>query len=201
MPPPEENEQPFPEFDELPSAEAWEELLEQEAGAQLACGVVAAEEQPHAPEHERKRARSACIQCHERKLRCTMRPHGGCERCERKGWACTRRVEKKRGRPRTVKPAEPVCFPFADGPPVVLVNEDQRVALARNYVAEKLRLGAVDDPATTGYVPVEPTSRGARAPMYRQMTTGGAPGRFVSAFPQQVFPQQVRRSGGEYIAL
>ena len=50
---------------------------------------------------ERKRVRSACVSCHERKLRCVMLPSGSCQQCTNKGRPCVPRVEKKRGRPRS----------------------------------------------------------------------------------------------------
>ena len=49
---------------------------------------------------ERKRVRSACMNCHERKLRCVMLPSGSCQQCTEKDRVCLPRVEKKRGRPR-----------------------------------------------------------------------------------------------------
>lgn len=49
---------------------------------------------------ERKRVRSACIACHERKLRCVMLKKGVCRHCSEKGRICKPRIEKKRGRPR-----------------------------------------------------------------------------------------------------
>lgn len=52
------------------------------------------------PSGERKRVRSACVACHERKLRCVMLKKGGCRHCLEKDRICTPRIEKKRGRPR-----------------------------------------------------------------------------------------------------
>ena len=52
------------------------------------------------PSGERKRVRSACVACHERKLRCIMLKKGSCRHCLEKQRPCTPRVEKKRGRPR-----------------------------------------------------------------------------------------------------
>jgi len=55
---------------------------------------------------ERKRVRTACVSCHERKLRCIMQPNGKCQHCTNKQRPCEPREEMKRGRPRTVRPAE-----------------------------------------------------------------------------------------------
>lgn len=52
------------------------------------------------PSGERKRVRSACVACHERKLRCVMLKKGICRHCSEKQRTCTPRIEKKRGRPR-----------------------------------------------------------------------------------------------------
>ena len=49
---------------------------------------------------ERKRNRSACNHCHERKLRCIMLQCGSCQLCIDKGLQCIPRVEHKRGRQR-----------------------------------------------------------------------------------------------------
>ena len=49
---------------------------------------------------ERKRNRSACNYCHERKLRCIMLQCGSCQLCIDKGLQCIPRVEHKRGRQR-----------------------------------------------------------------------------------------------------
>mmetsp|Transcript_7802 Transcript_7802/g.17227 ORF Transcript_7802/g.17227 Transcript_7802/m.17227 type:complete len:358 (-) Transcript_7802:20-1093(-) len=59
-----------------------------------------AAEEEHVPAGERKRVRSACVACHERKLRCVMLGGGSCEQCVNKSRLCLPRVEKKRGRPR-----------------------------------------------------------------------------------------------------
>jgi hypothetical protein len=62
--------------------------------------------QPADPGHElyasgeRKRVRSACVACHERKLRCVMLKTGTCQQCLDRDRPCEPRVEKKRGRPR-----------------------------------------------------------------------------------------------------
>ena len=47
---------------------------------------------------ERKRNRSACTYCHERKLRCIMLQCGSCQLCIDKGLQCIPRVEHKRQR-------------------------------------------------------------------------------------------------------
>ena len=53
------------------------------------------------PERHPSRSRSACLNCHERKLRCVRGPDGNCTNCINKGQVCTRRTERRRGRPRT----------------------------------------------------------------------------------------------------
>lgn len=54
--------------------------------------------------HERPRTHAACVMCHERKLRCVMLPDGNCTNCLAKSHKCERRVERRRGRPRTATP-------------------------------------------------------------------------------------------------
>merc|ERR1740130_876386 len=68
------------------------------------------------PLRERKRVRSACGQCHERKLRCVMQANGICQHCDNKRWPCVRRMEKKRGRPRTANKDTPSLTSNGDDP-------------------------------------------------------------------------------------
>lgn len=87
---------------------------------------------------ERKlRVRSACVECHERKLCCIMLDGGSCRNCLSKGRICEKRVEKKRGRPRIVHPpaaeiaavkaartapAKPAISGLVAHPPLVYAN-------------------------------------------------------------------------------
>ncbi len=50
------------------------------------------------------RVNAACMQCHERKLRCMMLEGGTCTGCQRRGLVCQKRVGKKRGRPYSTHP-------------------------------------------------------------------------------------------------
>ncbi|KAL1530025.1 hypothetical protein AB1Y20_000950 [Prymnesium parvum] len=67
------------------------------------------------PSGERKRVRSACVACHERKLRCVMLKKGVCRHCTEKQRTCTPRIEKKRGRPRNSELRSRPHFYMASG--------------------------------------------------------------------------------------
>ena len=64
--------------------------------------------EPTVPHRDPTRVNAACVQCHERKLRCTFFKGGTCDSCQHRGLTCQKRVGKKRGRPYSTRPP-PSC--------------------------------------------------------------------------------------------
>jgi len=62
-------------------------------------GMEPVEEESFYPSGERRRCRSACVACCEKRIRCVMLKCGSCSKCVDRGIECVARVGKKRGPP------------------------------------------------------------------------------------------------------